>query len=67
LYRLREESGVTDRNPGCWTCDTVVGGSCVGDPCVNFSGGGETFEQAARDAVKEILESQRENNQNGQS
>jgi L-fuculose-phosphate aldolase len=65
LYQLREESGITDRNPGCWTCDTVVGGFCVGDPCVNFSGGGETFEQTARGAVKEVLESL-EKNTNGQ-
>lgn len=68
LYRLREETGMVDRNPGCWTCDTLIGGACIGEPCVNFWDGSETFEQAAHKAIKDVLHSQQQtNNRNGQS
>lgn len=56
LYQLREVYGMTDRNPGCWACDQLVSGGCIGETCVNFAGNGETFEQAARRAVRDVLE-----------
>ncbi len=56
IYRLREEAGVSDRNPGCWTCDTLIAGSCLGEVCVNFAGTGETFKSAARKVVRDILD-----------
>jgi L-fuculose-phosphate aldolase len=56
LYRLREEAGMTNRNTGCWACDQLVEGSCVGETCVNFSGVGDNFEAVARRVVKEVLE-----------
>ncbi|TKJ42261.1 hypothetical protein CEE37_00865 [candidate division LCP-89 bacterium B3_LCP] len=57
LYRLREEAGMTNRNPGCWTCDVQVPESCVGDVCVNFDEDSESFEQAAKKAVAEVMQS----------
>ncbi len=54
IYRLREEAGVTDRNPGCWTCDTLLPGSCLGEVCVNY-GSGASFAAEARRVVREII------------
>jgi L-fuculose-phosphate aldolase len=55
IYRLRDEAGMTDRNPGCWTCDTLIPGSCLGDTCVNHEGVSKDFTESARRAVKEVL------------
>lgn len=58
IYRLREETGMTDRNPGCWACDRLIAGSCIGEVCVNFAGDGDTFEGAARRVVREVLQNE---------
>jgi len=55
IYRLRDESGITDKNPGCWTCDTKLPNSCVGDECVNNEEGGVNFNERARRVVRESL------------
>jgi L-fuculose-phosphate aldolase len=54
LYRLREASGQTLPNPGCWSCDQLIGGSCLGASCVHYRSG-ETFEQAVRRVIGEVL------------
>ncbi len=54
IYALREEAGLTDRNPGCWTCSSLMPGSCVGEPCVNYPSG-ETFREIARQTVRAVL------------
>jgi len=55
LYKLRDSSGMTNRNAGCWACDQVSGDTCIGETCVNFRDGGESFEAEARRLVKEVL------------
>lgn len=54
IYALREEAGLTDRNPGCWTCSSLMPGSCVGESCVNYPGGGD-FTEIVRQTVRAIL------------
>jgi len=55
LYELRDAYAMSNRNPGCWSCDQLIGGSCLGETCVNFTGAGETFEQAARRIIQRVL------------
>jgi len=57
LYQLRDVYGLSNRNPGCWACDQLVAGSCIGETCVNYPPPGVTFEQAARRVIKEVLQS----------
>ncbi len=49
-----EAYGMSNRNPGCWACDRLVGGTCHEEACVYYQTG-ETFEQAARRVVRERL------------
>ncbi|MBU0520302.1 class II aldolase/adducin family protein [bacterium] len=55
IYQLREDSGMTNRNPGCWTCDAEIPGSCVGDACVNYPSGRDNFAVEVRKKVRAIL------------
>ncbi len=55
IYSLREESGMTNLNPGCWTCDTKLPDSCVGDVCVNYDENGADFEATARRIIKDLI------------
>jgi L-fuculose-phosphate aldolase len=54
LYQLREKAGLPNRNPGCWSCDQLLAGSCLGESCVYFQPG-ESFEQSVQRLVKEAV------------
>jgi L-fuculose-phosphate aldolase len=57
LYQLREKAGLPNRNPGCWSCDQLLAGSCLDESCVYFQPR-ETFEQMVKRMVKEAIKDQ---------
>jgi L-fuculose-phosphate aldolase len=56
IYRLREEAGLTDRNPGCWACDALIPGSCLGEVCVNYGDNREDFAALVRETIRRIIQ-----------